>query len=512
MLKALIVDDEKLIRLGMRRAIPWEKLGIGEVFAAKSGGEALGIIRQHAPEIMITDIKMDGMSGLELIDQAAVIAPDMRVLVLTGYDDFEYAQRCIRLQVVDFFLKPIDERTLMEAVRKQVDAITASRLDRLEEDRMSRARAVAEQMQIDRLLRDVVAGRKPERAVEALCAQFGFARDQPLRAAILASAGEPDDYANATIKRICIDMVDAQNRGVSFQDDAGRVVVSLFLDATQDSALEYLGELGSILSDEFGQPPRMAIGNPAQLCALFESYRDAAQLLEQEVGDSGFIIQTPFARSREDDFRAAFAQIRDAMGGCGADASGVLALFSKFCKIAIESSLSDAAMGRCCFELASTLYCAFMSHTGFMAGDELPQLLNALQAARADERLTLTQAFITRLLEGREDPKQHEMVDRAKRYIVEHLAEELSVSEIAAKLYISPNHLSRLFKRVTGEGCYEYVVRKRIERAKQLLETTCYKPAQIAEMVGYNDTNYFSLALKKNTGMSPQNYRKQFTP
>ena len=112
--------------------------------------------------------------------------------------------------------------------------------------------------------------------------------------------------------------------------------------------------------------------------------------------------------------------------------------------------------------------------------------------------------FISQLL-GSEEENVHEIITKAKHYIDEHLTEELSVSNIAASLYITPNYFSRLFKRVTKEGCNEYIVRKRIEKAKSLLETTSMKTGKIAMMVGYRDTNYFSLAFKKHTGNPPQN-------
>ena len=99
MYQVLIVDDEKMIRMGMRKAIPWSSLGIKNVFVAKSGEEALDIIREHKPEILITDIRMGEMSGLDLIDSAKKFVPEIRVLVLTGYDNFEYARQCIKLKV-----------------------------------------------------------------------------------------------------------------------------------------------------------------------------------------------------------------------------------------------------------------------------------------------------------------------------------------------------------------------------------------------------------------------------
>mgnify|MGYP002691093790 CR=1 FL=1 len=119
--RVLIVDDEKMIRMGMKNAIDWKKLEVDDVFTAASGNEALKILKEEGPEIMVTDIQMTEMTGLELIEKAKEKVPDLRVIVLTGYDNFEYARQSIRLEVQDFFLKPIDEEDLAEAVKKQVD-------------------------------------------------------------------------------------------------------------------------------------------------------------------------------------------------------------------------------------------------------------------------------------------------------------------------------------------------------------------------------------------------------
>ena len=120
----------------------------------------------------------------------------------------------------------------------------------------------------------------------------------------------------------------------------------------------------------------------------------------------------------------------------------------------------------------------------------------------------MTEMFLLQLLNSQEE-NVHEIVAKAKYYISEHLTEELTVSNIAVSLYITPNYFSRLFKRITKEGCNEYIVKKRIEKAKSLLDATSLKVGEIALMVGYKDTNYFSLAFKKHTGKSPTKYRDE---
>lgn len=123
MYKILIVDDERMIRLGIERTIQWEKLKIGQVFTAASAQQAIHIIQENRPDIMITDINMTEMSGLDLIGELKDNDQEMRIIILTGYERFEYARKALQLQVHDFLLKPIDEEELSESIRRQVEAL-----------------------------------------------------------------------------------------------------------------------------------------------------------------------------------------------------------------------------------------------------------------------------------------------------------------------------------------------------------------------------------------------------
>ena len=105
------------------------------------------------------------------------------------------------------------------------------------------------------------------------------------------------------------------------------------------------------------------------------------------------------------------------------------------------------------------------------------------------------------------ETENNKMVAQAREYIDRHLADSISVSDVASRFYVSPNYFSRLFKKAMGEGCNDYIVRKRMEKAKMLLTSTDFSAGRIANMVGYSDTNYFSMAFKKHCGMSPTSYR-----
>ena len=189
-----------------------------------------------------------------------------------------------------------------------------------------------------------------------------------------------------------------------------------------------------------------------------------------------------------------------------ADAEQALHIFSRF-RMAVESyNLTARCTQQCCFELASTMAFSCLNDSGNRSEENLNALMKSLNGASREAACEVTEAFLERLFSTRSGT-DHEVIRKAKARIREHLGEELSVAGLAAELYVTPNYLSRLFKRITGEGCNEYIVRKRIEKAKALLEATTMKVGEIAQTVGYTDMNYFSLAFKKHTGMSPTKYR-----
>ncbi len=517
MYQAIIVDDEKMIRQGIQSVIPWHSIGIENVYTAKSGEEAIKIIREQKPEIMITDIRMDGMTGLELIELARKTVPEIRAFVLSGYEEFEYARKCIKLNVNDFFLKPVDEKVLFEALQKQVASLDEENRKKSAESNENRALAVAEQLEIDNFLRELVAGKIPftGQAIEAFCLKYRFNPKQNMRVAILVptlyseSDTEGNQYSTLSVENICREMVDAQSRGLTFLDGNGRIAVAFFLEKKDKSIYDWVQELIAILWDECSKKPRIVVGNPVEGFSLLKtSYNDAVSLLGQEIGEFDEIIQTKSVQKKDDLFHAIFSEFEDALCFNLADREKTLCIFERFCRATDTYNLSDAYIRKCCFQLASSLYYAFMVNTGAEAESEITCFYNALVIANGADALELTRQFISKLLDNGNSGSADHLVEKAKQFILEHIADDLTLPGIASLLYISPNYLSRLFKKATGEGFNAYLVRKRIEKARLLLETTNLKTCQIAALVGYRDNNYFSLAIKKNLGVSPKKYRE----
>ena len=513
--KILIVDDEKMIRMGIKNAMPWERMDISEVYTAASAKEAAAVIEEHQPEIMITDISMTEMSGLELVGEIRKRDEGMRIIVLTGYDRFEYAREALQLRVHDFLLKPIDEKELKRSIEKQVGELEAIRRRREESQTVSRTKGVRQQMELERFMRLLISA-KPEAKenLPAFLEEFHFDGERDMRTGLLIPQvhGEEDsesrNFRMQTIRQICLGMVDGLKRGITFTDEKGRIVIAFFCDKEKKEE-ELSRQLVEILNDEREAKPRIIWGSvKGGIENLSISYNDAVFALEHEREAFEKLYTMDLNRKREDIFQEVFREFRMAMTGSIGEREKMFHIFDRFGMAVDSYNLSSGYTRSCCFELASAVYFAWFTDTGSSAEEHLSALMKSLAGAEREKALKVTEMFLDRLFAG-EEGEVHELVGKVKRRVHENLAEDLTVASLAGEFYVTPNYLSRLFKRVTGEGCNEYIVRKRIEKARSLLETTTLKAGEIAMMVGYHDMNYFSLAFKKHTGMSPIKYREQ---
>lgn len=514
MMKALIVDDEKIIREGIWAVVPWETIGIHEVFQAVSGKEALPIIKQQQPDVIITDIQMAEMTGLELIAEIRNIQSDARIIVLTGYDEFDYARECLRMQVQDFLLKPVDEEVLIDTIKKQIQNINDTREKEEQLKHMRRISGTSEQLELERQLRKLVKREAVEQTTADICSKYSYRADSKMRVAILLPsvysygirAGERESLSILTIKNLLIGYLDAERRGITFED-AGRILLVLFEGEKSDELENCVDTLTKLIQDECSVRLRIVMGSSvAGFAKVHTSYNDAMFLLEKEKDEYKTFIVNKENKGQLDMFREVYAEFLSTLNANIGNTEVVLRIFDAFCTATNSYNITDQYVRRCCFEIASTVYFSYVVESGDNADSKLNVLLAALLGAGRKENYEITKAFLENLLRV-EDDEANELIAQVKRYINEHLTEEISVAGIAAHFYLSPNYFSRLFKRIINEGCNEYIVRKRIEKAEYLLDTTNMKIGRIAQEVGYRDTNYFSLAFKRHMGMSPGQYR-----
>ncbi len=516
MYKLLIVDDEKMIRMGIKNGIDWAEQGIKQIYTAASAMEALEIIEKEHPQIVLTDISMAEMSGLALMEEirSRYGEKEVRILVLTGYDKFEYARQCLQMRVQNFLLKPVDEEELKKSVKDQIEILEEMRIRQEQEQAGLRTEGSKRQAAMEHFMRELVHQRLDTQE-SAYPEELAADRKKPMQIAILipevymGSGKEADqDFRQLTIKNICMDLIDARRAGITFSDDDGKIVLAVYTSDSERNVTEWLEELSEILENECDIKPRVVLGSESEgLEGLFVSYNDASYLLKQERKGFREIVRPSREQNKEQLIQDIYQEFRQSMIANIGNGNRVMYVFEKFSQATKSYNLSRVQVQKWCFDIASGIYFTCITETGELVDNRMESLMKALVGAGREETLEMTEMFVRKLV-FQEEQEQHEIITSARRYIDEHLESELSVAKLAEQFYVSPNYFSRLFKKVMNEGCNEYIVRKRIEKSRILLETTTIKAGKIAMMVGYNDTNYFSLAFKKHMGMSPTKYRE----
>lgn len=511
--KMLIVDDEEIIRKGitifMERSVPQIK----QIIAVESAEEALQILESEEIDILMTDICMDRMSGLDLIEYVNQRKKEICIIVLTGYDRFEYAQKCCKMDVQDFLLKPIDETLLKQAVLRQIAELQKKEDRQRNEKIMSRATGLMEQISLEEKCRKLLEGTSDKKELNHILREYGYEDRYRLQIVVILPILEKSrDWKEnhqllyLSVKNICISMFDMKNLGITFEDHFGRICLLLFCRGDFENGLK---ELKYILNNEFDMPVTLLLGSRVEKAEeVCYSYNEAIALMEVSHIHENEVLITGDEEKRLRMFRDTVYELRKIMEENLDQKDTVLKAFSTFAKCTDSYNLSDSMVRKETFQILSGLLYEYVLCKGEMQG-QLEKSMDIILSGTREEILAAARDFIESTF-FREMKKSHLLVEQAKTYINSHLAEELSVTSISEQLFVSISYFSRLFKLETGEGCNEYIVRMRMEKAKTLLETTTLRVGAVAAMAGYKDMNYFSLAYKKFAGCPPSEYREKY--
>ena len=534
MYKIFLVEDEAVIRNGIRSSIDWEKHDL--LFAGEAGdGElAYPLIKKTKPDILITDIRMPFMDGLELARLVRRDLPQTRIIILSGYNDFDYAKTAIGLGVTDYLLKPVSAAQLLEAIGRVTELIDRER-EKEELVRMYR-REMAENLVLEqnRLFQSMVSGEcsvqtllemaeKAQVDLSGLWHNFLLLKSQSVH-----HLGT--EYSASVVK--------AQDRLKEIADEAGCSLFDrnpegkvLLLGADTEEELEALEEevRGRIESMYAAFPQIRYFGGFGRrvnrLSRLPESYEQAGRAFAHRffVNESMILTEAEpavppsYKNPASDDFDLGEVdpklfdrgKIRDFLRTGDLDETGyfVEELFRE-----LRSSALKSVLFRQYITMDSYFnVCDFLDSMELdRAGIELP---DASGAGFSDEDSAV--GYITRIIKeaiARRDrsagSRYRDVISEAMRYIEEHYADEdLSLNMLASHVNLSPNHLSMIFSQETGETFIRCLTDYRMTKARELLRCTSKKSSEISQDVGYRDPHYFSYLFKKTQGMTPTQYR-----
>lgn len=507
MLQVLLVDDEPWVLEGLRTMVNWEKHGFQVCGEALDGPEALAKMQELRPELVVTDIHMPVISGLELIERSRrLLAKPPKFVILSGYDDFNYALTAMRQRVAEYLLKPIDEDEFESILDRLGQSIA-------EEQEMEQASSRKQSLFMNNILNRLIQGEEGERLEQEAVAALQLGGDPELLCMLIDAGAYPSDLK----QRVSIFF--SKNTERLFLDGLGRVGVIVRTDELPPPRLE---EIGLAISGELSDLDRSVVIAVSEVGKGIRSVRELyLQTLEtvkakREQGKTGFFLPChhPQPPHTEDALRGKFELLLDAVlqGEPGAAEAAVEEAFGSLAcsQMSVESIRIFA--GNLELTLCGKIKKAGGDADGFMVRmqedegnpggmSDYPALKRYLHKLSREAAL---------LLAGLRQKNENNTMFQVIKYVDEEFRSKLKLQTLAKKFHMNPTYLGQVFKKETGKAFNEYLNEKRIEEAKRLLKRTPMKISDIALQVGYPNTDYFISKFKQATGMLPSVYKSEF--
>ena len=520
--RVLLVDDEEDIREGISRKMDWLGLGFSLVGEAANGQDALELAESLRPDVILTDIKMPFMDGLELCRILTDRLPAARFVVFSGFDAFEYAKQAIQMNVVEYILKPINADELSAVLRRLKDQLDQERAERrnveLLRSRYTENLPVLRELFYANLLDGhIEPGTERERA-----ARLDIDLQGEEWAVGLAYIGSDrrDALSTLSIQNLLEETLTADRCRLTLYNDWVAVIVSLTESFTIYDLIRVLDRVCTLAASYLGLTLTVGVGAPCkELSGMARSAAEARTALEYRsmVGrgqviyigdlepDGGQVLTFEEADERtltaavrlgsEQEVRDAAAalagKIREANPSAGQYNLFLMELVTHLMKMTRRSGVGVEEV--------------------FGTGFSLPIQDSALPSLEELEDWCAERYLRLRtLIRRRQTDSAGQTVEAAKEYIRQHYAEsDLSVEKLCAYLHLSSTYFSTLFKRETGTSFTAYVTTVRMEAAAEAIRGTEEKTYLIAQRCGYEDPNYFSYVFKRHFGVTPTKYRSE---
>jgi len=483
-----IVDDELLIRQGIAEDIAWESEGIRVIGSAESAEDALEDLEHLSPQIMLVDIEMPRMNGLQLIAQVRKLYPSMRCIVLSGYDKFDYAQEAIRNGVRGYLLKPVKQEELIGLCRQIAFEIHQEQAARAHRQYLEQAVQGIERAQISGAIMQYLSGEISQEALLQLAPQLG----QGPYTLWAMRPGSP------ITKKQCEDMLSSRGASAYVSEHMSILMILLHGALPTEAALEWACSKGQLLVS----PPLSTLENAA-----------AAYARINECLWNGFYISP--GRATDLPQKAAPTEplhaslLWDALlHRSQAEATELLVGYLDTYAAAMENP--DMLFIQCA-ELLGQISQNIQKQNGVHAPLQVSELCASFQSCESfgifrKQVLQKLEELYALLSSNRQ--KGNDVILQTQQYIHLHYAEPLSLNELAKRFYMNPSYFSTLFYKRSGVKLHEYIRNIRLEKACHLLQSTDLTVASIAMQVGYENYRRFCTLFQENFGMTAQTWRR----
>ncbi|MGG4503874.1 response regulator transcription factor [Paenibacillus polymyxa] len=541
MVQILLVDDESYVTESLAATIPWESLGIERVHQAASALAAVDVLEAHDIDILVTDIRMPGMTGLELIVEVNERWPHIRSLLLTGYADFEYAKKALQLKAFDYILKPVDDDEFIKCVSAAMDSLKEEweAFDKVHQLQYSRRNDFG--VLRTHLMHDLLLGRDltVQKITDKMSEYEIKLRTEHPASMLLIQLGKhfsDMDYHSVSLIEYAIGNIAEEVFAPDFHvwhckapHDCLIVLIEgnwdLFAERTVDEQNHFLraaietfrknvsnylkGEIYVTLTNWFHFPDELPKLYQTAIRSLYWNQQEETNpllFIEEQTEQSHSSVKsleglytlptlTHLLESRQwEEAEAKVSRVFGKMEEAGYTREHLYELFisvtSAFMYTAHKQGRFITQMDQVGFD---PLHAQKLVHSFPHLKEWIFSMMNKLKAEWS----------------ASEQSAKSYVVKQVQELIAQDKGQELSVKTIADQVYLHPVYLSKIYKAETGEGLGDYIIRMRMERALYLLKYSNKKIYEITTELGYQNPQYFSKMFKKHYGMTPHEFRDQ---
>lgn len=543
MLKIFLAEDEVVVRETIKRMIPWEELGFELVGEAADGEMALPLLIRQQPDLLITDIKMPFMDGLTLARLAKKEIPGLKVVILSGYDDFNYAKQAIGIGVEDYLLKPITKNALIERLSEIRSRYEHEKTQKEYYEKFQREMQAYEKNSSRDFFEALVGGSMDMMEV--------YKRAEKLGLDIVAEAynvliftmdcdedfsGQRDEYSSweAESLELLENFFAGHSSAMLFRSNifSYGVLLKGQRETIEENTRACVDEIRKILSRQDGRREWfLAVGQSVErLSQIQKSYHTASRAFSQRYLYDENILYYDEMETMEHPGGQAETEDNAYLQKVDVNALNP-AILQKFLSNGLQEetenfvkdyfyAIGQEPMESLVFRNYVILNVRF-SVISFIKG--LGCDTNEMESADTEEVLAesgknmesaiaYAKKMISQTIEIRDQNsgnKNRSILKTAVDFIDSHyMDEEISLNTVANVANVSSNHFSALFSQNMGQTFIEYLTTLRMNKAKELLRCTGMRSSEIAGEIGYKDAHYFSYLFKKTQGMTPSDYRK----
>jgi|GEM_PF-843388 Response regulator containing CheY-like receiver domain and AraC-type DNA-binding domain len=544
----MIVEDEDIIRIGLRDKIPWENMGFTIAGEADNGKSAIELIPLLHPDVILSDIRMSGMDGISLISKLKESNPEIEAVVLSGYDDFEYARKCIEFGVVEYLLKPVNNENIIRTFSKLRSKLDSRNAMNLEYDNIRKKTEMTVPIAREKMIRDLLDNKLDRTDLNDVYSILDYPYSESISFCIALFHISIDEKSIVKIEDINKDIKTIIHNTMSMFPSFDLLEIILIKEFNTTALVLCNKDTGSeglvvdlcleikrnienyiIRTDSVVVVISAGVGLFYQnIYELNLSYVQAKAALEKKffLGKGRIIhyreISEVFNGSKRLEQKSSgieesklVCRINDAVLSSDIDAieNNIILYFDMFADWTVNTT--DMIFMKV-IEMILNLSVR-LGEKGIEFNDvnnmEIDYTVKnlLLNGTREELKNRILEFYrdISRNINALEDRHSTDLIiENAKNYIHQNYDKKVSRKELSDFVFTSQSYFFNLFKKKTGQSFIEYITMVRINKAKELLTRSEYKVYEVAEMVGYDDFRHFSKVFKKMENISPTEYRE----